>query len=85
MVILSGWQRYGLAVVLVLLAAAVRRVLDLILGDLFPFPLFLLGLMLAGWKCGLGPSIVCLILSWPTQHRRAILVRGSLPDWAFPT
>ncbi|MGC8639920.1 MAG: DUF4118 domain-containing protein, partial [Isosphaeraceae bacterium] len=56
--------RYGLAVLLVGLAVAVRLVLRPILGDGYPFFLCFVAIVLAASYGGYGPSLVALVLSW---------------------
>jgi len=54
--------RYALAVLLVLIATAIRFTLDPALGPRFPFPTFFIAVMVAAAIGGFGPSLVALLL-----------------------
>ncbi len=58
--------RYGLAVLSVLLATAVRGLLDPLVGDRIPYLTHFLALIFTAWFGGVGPSLLALILSWFT-------------------
>src|ERR1051325_11891206 len=58
----SPWVRYPLAVASVLLATVLRRLLNPALGDNAPYVTYYLAVLLIAWACGLGPSIVALLL-----------------------
>jgi PAS domain S-box-containing protein len=55
--------RYGGAVAIVVLATAVRMVLDPVLGDKRPLVTFLFAIMFSAWAFGSGPTLLSLVLS----------------------
>ena len=55
-------RRYGLALLIVLLAAAIRYTLVPFLGYRFAYTLFLVGTYVSGRFLGLGPSLVTLLV-----------------------
>ena len=57
-------RRYGLAVLLVGIAIALRLVLHPLIGGRYPFLLFVLAIVLAAGYCGYGPSLLAVVLSW---------------------
>jgi len=63
MVSLSGIQRYGIAVLAVMLVAAVRVVLGSILTQELPLFLFILPIVFVCSSGGLGPGLVATALS----------------------
>jgi signal transduction histidine kinase len=58
------WQRYGVAVLSVLVMALVRYLLDPILGEHAPYLIFLVAVVLTAWLGGFGPAVVSLVLGW---------------------
>lgn len=60
---LTGIQRYGVAVLAVMLTAALRISLDSILTHDLPLFLFILPITLACWSGGLGPGLLATGLS----------------------
>jgi hypothetical protein len=60
---LSEPQRYGVAIIGVAVAAAVRMVLDPLLGDELPLFLFTFPVILAAWFGGLWPGLLATALS----------------------
>src|SRR5262249_40436714 len=60
---LSRAARYSVAVLSVAIAAALRLALDPILGEVAPFLLFYLPVILAAWFGGLGPGLLATTLS----------------------
>ena len=54
---------YGLAVVATAVAAVLRAALSRWLGSEVPFTTFYPAVMVTGWLGGLGPGIVCTVLS----------------------
>src|SRR5215831_10062425 len=60
---LTRTARYGLAVLSVAIASALRLALDPILGDVAPFILFYLPVILTAWYGGLGPGLLATALS----------------------
>src|SRR5215510_1720257 len=60
---LTRMARYGVAVLSVAIAAALRLALDPILGDVAPFILFYLPVILTAWYGGLGPGLLATALS----------------------
>ena len=57
----SSLFRYGISAIAILLAFAVRMLLDPYLGDYYPIVTFLVPVILIAWYGGLGPSIVAII------------------------
>ena len=55
--------RYALAIVAPLVALALRAALAPLLGDVAPMLIFLLAVVLAAWRGGLGPGLVATVLS----------------------
>ena len=60
---LTRTQRYGIAVFGVMLAAAVRLVLDPFLKQDLPFFLFTIPIIVAAWWGGFGPGLLATSLS----------------------
>src|SRR5437764_11670230 len=58
-----GPARYGLAILVVGSLVALKKGLDLSLGEGNPFLLLLAGIMLAAWLGGLGPGLVATALA----------------------
>jgi PAS domain S-box-containing protein len=58
----SPWVRYTLAVASVLLATVLRRLLNPALGDNAPYVTYYLAVLFIAWACGLGPSVLALLL-----------------------
>ncbi|HEX7446078.1 MAG TPA: ATP-binding protein [Pirellulales bacterium] len=56
----SASARYGVAVVSLLIAVAVRMALDPVLGDQLPFMTFFVALLFTAWYGGLVPSLISL-------------------------
>jgi len=54
--------RYGIAVVSVALATWIRLLLDPVLGDLSPFPLFFFAVLVTARYCGLRPALTAVVL-----------------------
>ena len=57
--------RYGVSVLAVILAVALRLPLQGLLGTEAPFLFFFPAIMLAGWYGGLGPGLLATVLSVP--------------------
>jgi PAS domain S-box-containing protein len=57
------WLGYGLAVVLTVLAAAVKLRLDAFIGSESPFLLMIAPPIVAAWYAGLGPALLATFLS----------------------
>lgn len=55
--------RYGVAVAAAGLATIARMLLDPLLSDSYPFLIALLCVVLVSWRDGMGPALLCLILS----------------------
>jgi PAS domain S-box-containing protein len=70
--------RYGAAIAVVLLATAVRLVLDPVLGERFPAITYMVALVFAGWFGGFGPSVAALLLSSLLLPLVVLEPRGSL-------
>src|SRR5262245_42819935 len=60
---LSRTARYGIAVLSIAIAAALRLALDPILGEVSPLIFFFLPVVLAAWYGGLGPGLLATALS----------------------
>jgi len=60
---LTRTARYGIAVLSVVIAAALRLALDPILGEAPPYLLFFFPVILAAWYGGLGPGLLATALS----------------------
>jgi PAS domain S-box-containing protein len=75
---LTRSQRYGIAVVGVLLTALFRLLLDPILGDDLPLFLFLFPIVLVGWWGGLGPGLLATTLSLLLGDYLFIAPRGAI-------
>jgi signal transduction histidine kinase/CheY-like chemotaxis protein len=55
----SPWYwRYGTAVVAMLVATAMRQLLDPLLGDRAPYGIYILAVIYVAWQAGLGPALV---------------------------
>ena len=55
-------RRYGLAVICVVLAIWIRRILDPVLGFQFNYATLFLAVLLSAWYGGLGPAVTSLLL-----------------------
>ena len=75
---LTRKQRYGIAVLGVILAAIVSTVLDPILGADLPLFLFVLPVIVAGWYGGLWPGLLATVLSLLIGDYLFISPRGSI-------
>ncbi|MGH9767647.1 MAG: DUF4118 domain-containing protein, partial [Blastocatellia bacterium] len=60
---LTRTERYGIAILSVVIAAALRLAFDPILGEIVPFLFFFLPVILAAWYGGLGPGLLATALS----------------------
>lgn len=73
----TGVWRYGLALLVTVIALCARMALDPILHNNYVFPTFFLAVILVNWLCGLGPTLVTIFLGlmlsdWyliPPRHR----------------
>ena len=63
MLSLTRLQRYGIAVLGVVLVAALRLALDSILREDLPLFFFIIPIILAGWCGGLWPGVLATALS----------------------
>lgn len=74
--------RYLVAVVSVAFATLVRMSIDPLVGDLHPFVMYFFSIFFTVWFCGLGPSILVLILGFFSaayffaSPRWSVLVQG---------
>src|SRR3954470_9713913 len=75
---LSVALRYGCAVAAVAVAAAVRRLLDPVLVDQYPFLTFLPAILLAAWVGGSGPALVALGLGGLAANYLFMEPRGTV-------
>ena len=66
---LTRLQAYGIAVVGVILAAAVRKAINPMLGEDLPLFVFILPIVVAGWFGGLWPGMLSTLLSCVIGHR----------------
>ena len=60
---LGRWRSCSLVLLLVVVTTGIRLVLAPVLGDPFPYLVYLPAVALAGSLCRLGSSILCLSLS----------------------
>jgi PAS domain S-box-containing protein len=74
---LTRTQRYGIAVLGVILTALLRVVLDPVLGADLPLLLFAVPVVVAGWYGGLGPGLLATFLSLLIGDYLFIFPRGS--------
>ena len=56
--------RYGCALLSVTLATASRLAFAPLVGDRYPFFVFIAAIVFTAWYAGFGPSILALVLSW---------------------
>jgi PAS domain S-box-containing protein len=70
--------RYGVAIVAVILATLLRLSVDPVVGDLMPFPAYLIAIMFAAWYGGLGPSVTALVLGGELADYLFVPPRGSV-------
>src|SRR5215831_4121166 len=75
---LTGKQRYGIAVIGVLLAAILRSALDPLLGSDLPLFIFVLPVIVAAWYGGLWPGLLATVLSLLLGDYLFILPKGSI-------
>ena len=73
---LRCWQRYALALVLVVIATLARLGLDPVLGGHAPYPTYFLAVVITCWSCGLGPSILCVVISLLAADLSFLVPRG---------
>lgn len=59
----SAMRRYGLAIAAVVFALLLRQLLAPILGDENPYHTVWAAVVFSAWYCGLGPSVVAVLLS----------------------
>jgi PAS domain S-box-containing protein len=75
---LTRTQRYGIAVLGVVLAAFLRAGLDPVLQTELPLFLFVIPVILAGWYGGLGPGLLATLLSLLTSDYLFVSPRGAI-------
>jgi PAS domain S-box-containing protein len=75
---LTRKQRYGIAVIGVLLAAILRSALDPFLGADLPLFIFVLPVIVAGWYGGLWPGLLATVLSLLIGDYLFISPRGGI-------
>lgn len=80
---LSVLMRYGVAVVAIILATLLRKLLDPALGDASPFSAYFLALMVTAWYGGLRPTLLAVALGALAADYFFITPRGSIffSDW----
>jgi PAS domain S-box-containing protein len=71
-------RRYGLAVLVVATATALRILLTPVLGDHTPFALFFLAIVFTSWAGGLGPALVAVVLGALTSDYFFLEPTGTL-------
>jgi PAS domain S-box-containing protein len=76
---LASLRRYGLALLAVGLATAIRLALNPILGDRFPFLTFFIAIVVTAWYGSFGPSLLAVCLSWLTVDRLVLQPDGAVP------
>ena len=74
---LDVFWRYGCAILSVGLAVALRLVFYPILGDHYPFFLFIVAIVLAAGYGGYGPSLLALTLSWLSVNYLFLVPRAN--------
>ena len=74
---LDVFRRYGCAILSVGLAVALRLVFYPILGDHYPFFLFIVAIVLAAGYGGYGPSLLALTLSWLSVNYLFLVPRAN--------
>jgi signal transduction histidine kinase len=60
----SNTQRYGLALLITALFLALRGILDSLIGNYVPYLAVLPAVVLSAWFCGLGPSLVAMLVAF---------------------
>ncbi len=87
---LASPLRYGIALLSVILATAIRLALDPLLGNRFPLFAFFVAIVFTAWYGGFGPSFLALVLSWWSADYFLLHRHGSLSSFeikshiAFP-
>jgi signal transduction histidine kinase/ActR/RegA family two-component response regulator len=76
----SPFVRYGTAIAIVLVAAALRIALDPVWGAGVPYITFYPAVMLAAWLGGLGPGVVATALSALLAHYFWVLPSFTIAD-----
>jgi signal transduction histidine kinase len=57
--IVSPWYwRYGSAVLALIVATAIRQLLDPLIGDRAPYGIYILAVIYVAWRAGLGPAVL---------------------------
>ncbi len=74
----AHWQHYTGVFALVAFATIARAALDPVLGNHSIYSTYFLAIMVAGWICGLGPSLFSLALSALAADYFFVPPRGSL-------
>ena len=80
-------QRYGLALVVTVLVLILRGVLDPVIGSYVPYLAVLPAIVFSAWFCGLGPSLLSMLLAflgeqyWFIPPVHSLRIAGS-PDVA---
>jgi PAS domain S-box-containing protein len=69
--------RYGVAVFSVMVAVGVRRLLDPLLGDAFPFATILFAILVTAWLRGFGPAVAAVVLGGLAADYFLLPPRGS--------
>src|SRR5205085_11289770 len=58
----SRWYvRYGAAFVALVVATAIRHLLDPVLGDRAPYGMYLIAVIVVAWHAGFGPALLTVI------------------------
>ncbi len=73
-----SWLHYAIAVIIVILATAIRFALDPLLASRMPLAVFLFAIMLSAWICGAGPTVLAIFLSAMSATYFFMEPRGSL-------
>jgi PAS domain S-box-containing protein len=84
MLSLTRFQRFGIAIVGVILTAVVRMALDPVLGDTLPLFPFVFAIIFAGWCGGLWPGLLATVLSLLLADYLFMTLRGSIFHYRNP-
>ena len=77
--------RYGCAVLSVAVATGLRRLLDPVLEDKFPFATLFLAVLVAAWYGGFGPAVTATVLGALASAFVFLPPRGSFAVHGFET
>jgi PAS domain S-box-containing protein len=72
----TTWLDYAIAAAAIALATVARALLDPALGNHLPYVTFFIAVMFVGWRSGLRPALLALVLGWVASDFFFVPPRG---------